>query len=152
MGIDLSLFKGRIVLEADAYIKNSRDLLYSYANSYYSGFGTLSINFGEIDNRGLEFMLRTTNIRKKNFSWTTTFNISMNRNKIVELAGGEDYFSGDFSIGREGLPIGMFYAHKFLGVYARDEDNFYRYDQFDQPIQIRRGSNNGEIFKGGDVI
>lgn len=81
----------------------------------------------------------------------TSFNISMNRNKITELPNNEDIIIGDFSLGRVGEPMGVFYAHKALGVYSKDEDNVYILPN-GQKDQVRKGASTGAPFKGGDMI
>ena len=75
----------------------------------------------------------------------------MNRNKITELPNNEDIIIGDFSLGRVGEPMGVFYAHKALGVYSKDEDNVYILPN-GQKDQVRKGASTGAPFKGGDMI
>lgn len=145
-GIDLSLFNGRIYLTADAYQKNTTDLLFNVPIPETTGFGSISQNIGEIRNRGLEFALTTQNMTG-NFKWGTNFNIGMNRNKIISLP--ENILTngfiqnGTYHILKVGEPIGTFYGWKFLGVYSRDEDN---------TEQVKYGSANGKVFRGGDPI
>lgn len=145
-GIDLSLFNGRIYLTADAYQKNTTDLLFNVPIPETTGFGSISQNIGEIRNRGLEFALTTQNLTGK-FRWSTSFNIGMNRNKIISLP--ENILTngfiqnGTYHILKVDEPIGTFYGWKFLGVYARDEDNTQ---------QVKYGSANGKVFRGGDPI
>lgn len=149
-GLDLTFLNGRIFFSVDAYIKNSDNLLFDFPLSYYTGFNSISMNFGSISNKGIEFLLETVNINKP-FKWRTSFNISFNKNQITALPNNEDVIIGDFSLGRVGEPIGAFYAFKALGVYARDEDNVYVSP--DGTIdKYRKGAATGEAFKGGDMI
>jgi TonB-linked SusC/RagA family outer membrane protein len=145
-GIDLSLFNGRIYLTADAYQKNTTDLLFNVPIPETTGFSSISQNIGEIQNKGLEFALTTHNLMG-GFKWMTNFNIGMNRNKIVSLPENiltNGYLqNGTYHILKVGEPIGIFYGWKFLGVYSRDEDNIN---------QVRYGSANGKVFRGGDPI
>ena len=124
IGLDLSFFKGRVVFNADAYVKKTKDLLFDFPVSYYTGFSAVPRNYGSVENKGLEFLLETVNLTGR-FKWKTSFNISMNRNKITELPNNEDIIIGNFSLGRVGEPMGVFYAHRALGVYSKDEDNVY---------------------------
>lgn len=149
-GLDLTLLKNRVYFSVDAYIKNSADLLFDFPLSYYTGFSSTSMNFGSISNKGIEFLLETVNIDKK-FKWRTSFNISFNRNEITALPNNEDVIIGDFSLGRIGQPIGAFYAYEALGVYARDEDNVYIKPDGTEG-KYKKGSVEGEPFKGGDMI
>src|SRR5690606_31378069 len=71
--------------------------------------------------------------------------------KITDLPGDDDILINGFSLGRIGQPIGVFYAHQALGVYAWDESNVYVAPDGTQG-QYRKGAATGEIFKGGDMI
>ena len=75
VGLDLSLFHGRVALTADAYIKETNNLLFSNPVPGYTGFTSRYENFGSIRNRGLEFLLRTVNIDRGDWRWTLNFNI-----------------------------------------------------------------------------
>ena len=150
IGLDLSFFKGRVVFNADAYVKKTKDLLFDFPVSSYTGFSAVPRNYGSVENKGLEFLLETVNLTGR-FKWKTSFNISMNRNKITELPNNEDIIIGNFSLGRVGEPMGVFYAHRALGVYSKDEDNVYILPN-GQKDQIRKGASTGDPFKGGDMI
>ena len=146
LGLDLTLFKSRVTFNADAYLKNTSDLLFAVPIPETTGFGYITQNIGDIQNKGLEFSLVTHNLTGK-LSWTSSFNIGLNRNKIVSLP--EEVLTngyiqnGTYHILKEGESIGTFYGWKFLGVYSRDEDNVN---------QVRNGSSNGKLFRGGDPI
>lgn len=150
VGLDLTLLKGKVNVTADAYHKSSKDLLFNFPVNYYTGFASVATNFGSIENRGLEFLVETVNIDKK-VRWETGFNISFNRNKITELPDGDDILVNEYSLGRVGQPIGVFYAHQALGVYDRDESNVY-FAPDGTEGQYRRGAATGEVFRGGDMI
>ena len=146
LGIDLTLFNNRIIFSGDAYLKNTSDLLFAVPIPETTGFSYITQNIGEIQNKGLEFVLTTHNLKGK-LKWTSNFNISFNRNKIVSLP--EEVLTngyiqnGTYHILKEGESIGTFYGWKFLGVYSRDEDNINH---------VRMGSSNGAEFRGGDPI
>ncbi|VBB48561.1 TonB-dependent Receptor [uncultured Paludibacter sp.] len=145
-GLDISLFKGRIYLTADVYLKRTTDLLFNVPIPETTGFSSISQNIGEIENKGLEFALTTHNFTGV-FKWTSNLNIGMNRNKVVSLPENiltNGYLqNGTYQILKVGEPIGTFYGWKFLGVYSRDEDNVNK---------VRYGSANGKLFRGGDPI
>ncbi|HZL10738.1 MAG TPA: TonB-dependent receptor [Prolixibacteraceae bacterium] len=146
VGIDLTLFNNRVTLNGDAYIKNTTDLLFAVPIPETTGFGYITQNIGKIQNKGLELSLTTFNLTGK-FQWNTSFNIGLNRNKIIDLPEEvlTDGFiqNGTYHILKEGESIGTFYGYKFLGVYSRDEDNIN---------QVKNGSSNGKVFRGGDPI
>jgi hypothetical protein len=88
-----------------------------------TGFSSGIQNIGEIENRGLEFAIKTKNIAKANFTWITNFNISNNKNKIINI-GGEDkiIYAGDipergYSVMlKQGGSIGQFYGFVSEGI------------------------------------
>ncbi len=97
LGLDLKLFRDRIDLSFDVYRKVTSDLLLNANVPYSTGFTTIYKNVGVVRNEGLEITLNTTNIRSKDFTWTTNFNISFNRNKVMELAENETQLFSDIS-------------------------------------------------------
>lgn len=151
VGIDLSMFNGRVTLSADAYIKRSTDLLFNFPIPVYTSFSSYPTNFGEIENKGLEFLVNTVNITAP-FQWKSNFNISFNRNKIVKLPQGTDIIVGSYSLAREGQPAGVFYTHNSLGIYANSSDNMWVDPSGIVSRPVLKGSAEGDPFKGGDMI
>ena len=123
-GVDLSMFRGRIVFAADYYIKTTHDLLYAKPLSSQTGFATVKVNIGTIETRGLEFQLNTVPVSTKAFTWTLNGNIAFERGKIVSLEGGQPFITGKWLV-EEGGRIGNFYGWKNLGIYASDAHNAY---------------------------
>jgi TonB-linked SusC/RagA family outer membrane protein len=126
-GLDISLFKGRISLTAEYYIKTTHDLLYPRPLPGQTGFSSVKVNVGTIETRGLEFQLSTVPFTSKNFTWTLNGNIAFERGTIKSLEGGEPFITGKWYI-EEGGKIGNFYGWKRLGIYATDAHNAY--DEF----------------------
>lgn len=129
-GISLGLFKNRISIEADYYNKETTDLLLEQPIPATSGFDLVFTNVGSLVNKGYEFAVNTTNIDSKNFTWTSSFNISFNENEITDLGGADEFFRtaiGDNQIGsdyviRVGEPLGT--------VFGIQEDGLYQYSDF----------------------
>lgn len=130
IGIDIGLFKERVILTADYYNKKTEDLLYQVPLPGYSGYANMYQNIGSLRNRGFEFAVSTVNMRGK-FNWNTDFNISFNRNKILYLEGGDVIYSSipghlisssNSQILREGEPVGSFFGWIFDGVYQTGDD------------------------------
>lgn len=146
LGLDLALFKSRILFTSDVYLKKTRDLLYAVPIPETTGFNYITQNIGNIENKGLEFSLTTHNLTGK-IQWTSNLNIGLNRNEIMSLPKEvltNGYIqNGTYHILKEGESIGVFYGWKFRGVYSRDEDNVN---------QVKNGSSNGKLFRGGDPI
>ncbi len=126
-GVDIALFDFRLNVTADYYYKRTSDLLINVDLPRSTGFASGIQNLGEVQNSGWEFSLRSYNIRKEAFSWSTQFNISANRNRVLDIGGPDQViFAGDipergFSvIVQEGLPLGSFYGYRSLGVNPED--------------------------------
>jgi len=151
VGADLDFLKGRFGLSLDFYQKNTSDLLFNVQIPNHTGFRTVPYNYGNLQNRGIDLSLNGTIINKP-FIWNSIFTFGLNRNKVTDLPGGEDYRPNETSLARIGVPVGVFYGLRALGVYSRDEDNVYRIHEDGTVQPYRKGSLTGEIYKGGDVI
>lgn len=134
LGLDLGFFNDRINITADIYRKTTRDLLLDASLPLSSGFYSATKNIGKVRNDGLELSLSTVNVKTKNFTWTTDFNISFNKNEVLELAENQtslltsatfdkDYNSQPSYIARVGYPMGMMYGYIYEGTYKYDDFN-----------------------------
>ncbi|MFD2554748.1 TonB-dependent receptor [Sphingobacterium tabacisoli] len=132
IGYDMTLWKNKIDLTVDLYQKNTTDLLLNANIPLATGFSNVYKNVGEVRNRGLEIAVRSTNIRNKNFSWETAFNISFNENTIMKLSDGQSNilswvgFTGDYNgsfsyIGKVGGPAATLYGYVWDGNYQVDD-------------------------------
>ncbi|MEM1358666.1 MAG: TonB-dependent receptor [Bacteroidota bacterium] len=131
IGADVGLYNGRINLTLDYYRMETSDLIFSLPLPEYSGFGSQLSNIGRVENKGFELAIGTRNLVGE-FKWNTDFNISFNRNKVLELPGGNDIFyrSGpghlvgldNTQILREGESVGTFFGWNYLGVYQQGDD------------------------------
>ncbi len=130
-GLDLSFLNGRLVITADYYNKNTDGLLANYQLPKESGFSYMRTNVGEMNNKGYEFVVSGDIIRKKDFTWNASFNISHNKNKIIKLSEGKAYLEGGLWWMEEGGSIGDFYGYKSLGVFQYDESNAFS-DKWEQ--------------------
>src|SRR5690606_27176875 len=116
-------FDIRLYLTADYYVKNTRDLLNTVRLPSSLGFTTTIQNVGKMQNKGIEFSLDARALTGE-FKWDLVGNIAFNRNKVVKLHNGEDILGnfinvlvvGDnFSILREGRPVGQFWGYREAG-------------------------------------
>jgi TonB-linked SusC/RagA family outer membrane protein len=131
VGVDLGFFEDRLNITADAFIKDSNDLLLSQDLTYVTGFSSQWQNIGKIRNKGIELTINSVNINRRNFSWRTDFNISFIRNTLVSLQSGKDYMlsrsgiNSSFSqydyIAEVGKPLGSMYGYVFDGVYQTSD-------------------------------
>ena len=110
IGLDIGLFKNRIRLTADAYKKTTVNLINSI--NFPGVTTTLTYNAGKLENKGFELSLNTVNF-KGDFTWNTNFNISFNKNKILEMGYEKIKYAGYQNVNRyeEGVPLGNFYGY-----------------------------------------
>src|SRR5699024_5156535 len=83
-GIDLALFNGRITTSVTLYRETTKSLLLDKPLPTSSGWGSITKNIGELENQGIEFQLKTINVVAGDFMWNSTFNFSINQNKITK--------------------------------------------------------------------
>jgi TonB-linked SusC/RagA family outer membrane protein len=121
VGVDFGLFKQRITGAIDAYIEDTDNLLLTRALPFTTGFSSILENVGKTRNRGVELQLTTINLAGwHGLEWSSDLAFSMNRNKIVALAGGQPF---DIGSGRwVGQPIQVNYTWKFLGIWQQSEE------------------------------
>jgi TonB-dependent starch-binding outer membrane protein SusC len=131
IGVDLSFFKTRLRFTADAYQKTTRDLLINATIPSLGGYSNILQNVGKVENKGLEFSLAYNVLKTRAFQWSSSFNISFNRNRIVQLADNQELItfalgnriSGAVpgSVSKINNPIGTFYGYVWDGVYGLDD-------------------------------
>ncbi|WP_419699953.1 SusC/RagA family TonB-linked outer membrane protein [Mucilaginibacter sp. NFX135] len=126
IGLDVGFFNGRLSGQFDVYLKKTKDLLLNVQVPATSGFTTITQNLGKLQNKGFELQIDSKNIVGKELTWTTSFNFSVNRNKITDLKGQVITGSGD-AVNRavEGQPLGIFYTVQFAGVDPATGDALY---------------------------
>lgn len=130
IGLDMDFFGNRINVSGDYYRKLTNDLLFNVPIPAFSGYQNRLQNLGKIENKGVELQLNSKNLVNA-FKWSTGFNLTFNRNKVLSLPGGVDIilasvpgFSGSVqnAILREGEAVGSFYGYVYRGVYQAGDD------------------------------
>jgi len=131
VGMDLSVWKGRLNFTFDYYNKLTTDLLISRDLPTYSGIASTIDNVGSIRNRGVEFSISADPYVGK-ISWNTSLNISANRIKVIDLgeadrigfasggSGGQSVNS-TFMYLVKGQPYGQMLGYGYLGVWKEKE-------------------------------
>jgi len=120
-GLDVALFRNAVVFSVDVYQSKTEKLLQKQSTLAFAGVPQFWNNIGSLQNRGIEFEITTNNLRKKNFKWTTSANISHNKNKILEL--GEEAFllnqgeRTELYLNKVGGPLVEFFGYKTDGVW-----------------------------------
>lgn len=118
VGFDAGFFNDRISLLADYYYKKTSDLLIGLPILTSSGYMNRFTNSGDIENKGFEFELSSKNL-VGDFKWSTSLNMTFNRNKVLALPEGLTEMRGgvgDLNRAIPGQPLGVFYGWKALGV------------------------------------
>jgi len=153
-GVDISFFKDRISATLDWYHKQTDDLLQTFTLAPSAGFQNIVKNIGSIQNSGFEFSLSSLLVSRKNFTWTAEANISINRNKLLDLGlpnssigiykdleyyigpgvSNGTYFKDPANIFIVGYPIGMLYGYQTSGLWNTG-DNISAVKQFGLPVQ-----------------
>lgn len=117
VGLNMEFFHNRLRVNVDYYYRRGTDLISSRQLPLETGFSSTSINWASMENKGWEFAVSTTNIKTKNFKWTTMLNLGFNTNKILDESVAENSTNPS----REGYPIGAIFAYKTAGI---DKDGY----------------------------
>ena len=144
IGLDFAFLKGRLNGTVEVYHKKTKDLIWSYpvSTTQYI-YGWMDANVGEMTNKGIEFTLNAVPVRTKNFMWSTTLNLSHNKNTVdkmqnetfhtTNLTQGDPMVAGVSAGGwtqriMEGEPIGTFYTYQYAGI-VNGRSEYYVLDE-----------------------
>ena len=144
IGLDFAFLKGRLNGTVEVYHKKTKDLIWSYpvSTTQYI-YGWMDANVGEMTNKGIEFTLNAVPVRTKNFMWSTTLNLSHNKNTVdkmqnetfhtTNLTQGDPMVAGVSADGwtqriMEGEPIGTFYTYQYAGI-VNGRSEYYVLDE-----------------------
>lgn len=157
----------RINIEIDYYRKRTLNLyLENSGIPDQTGFSSFNQNNGEMENRGMEFMIDYTVIKKKDFQFNFNLNLSNNKNVVISLPEnysttyGNMLTNGNYKISiKPGQPMGGFFGYHYLGVYKSDADAVVRDKNGapiyglnkDVPLKMVMGGTSGYVFEGGDA-
>lgn len=135
-GVDFSFFNSRLSGSVDFYVSNTSDLLMSRTVPIMNGYNSIMDNVGETRNTGVELALNSVNMENKDFRWSTSYNFSLNRDKIIELRGdGKDDITNKWFIGE---PVKVYYDYNVVGTW-QENDNFLNADG----KEIQKGAKPG---------
>ncbi|MBP1677895.1 MAG: TonB dependent receptor [Bacteroidetes bacterium] len=126
-GFDLSILKSRINLSLDAYYSITKSLLFEQPAMAISGYTEYWNNIGKVRNQGIEIELNTYNIKKKKFEWQTSFNLSFNNNRLLQLGDGEERLlsygeRSEVYVAKVGAPSIQYYGYKTDGIWLSQEE------------------------------
>ena len=92
LGVDLGFFKNRLTVTAEAYYKETTDLLLEVQLPLSSGFETALKNVGSFSNKGFELTINSINFDYSDFKWRSDFTLSFNRNKVLDLGDKSEFY------------------------------------------------------------
>jgi TonB-dependent starch-binding outer membrane protein SusC len=121
-GVDIGLFKNRLFFDINAYYKYTTDALLNVPVPGSTGYASILANAGEISNKGLELGITSTNVKNKNFEWTTNFNISRNVNRAEKLVSPITFEAREYRRTEEGQPLATYWLYKQLYVDPQTGD------------------------------
>lgn len=137
VALEFGFLKNRISGEIGFYNKNSKDLFLNVRVPASGGYTQFLGNIGKVRNRGVEFNIKSVNITNRDFNWTTDFNISYNKNKVLDVGtAGPDALGGEGDTRvLVGQPIGVNYLVKTVGIDPQDGAPIYEMlDENKKPI------------------
>lgn len=131
VGLDMGFLGQRLTVSPEFYLNKSSHLLLNSKVPASSGYTTMLRNIGKTRNIGFDVTVSSTNIQTKEFTWTTDFNLSYNKN-CIEALSGESYFLEEAVFGfnqsthkiEVGKPIGQFYGYRTEGLYQVEDFNY----------------------------
>jgi TonB-linked SusC/RagA family outer membrane protein len=152
LGVDLGFFKNRLTITAEAYYKETTDLLLEVQLPLSSGFETALKNIGSFSNQGFELTINSVNIDNRDFKWRSDFTFSFNRNKVLNLGDKSEFyfdanifpskFNNEILI-RVGQSTGIYYG------YIEDQIINNQTEAANSPRQVGVGipdiNNNGQV-------
>lgn len=113
LGLDWSLFQGRVYGVAEIYRRDTDRLLLGRDLPSDSGFGSLTENVGGVRNEGIELELGAVLVNTNTVRWTSDFNITWLRNEVLALADGEDRLGTSIVVGRS---LSSYYLRRYAGA------------------------------------
>ena len=148
VGIDFGFFKNRIMGTIDFYRQDTSDLLLDRQIPVVSGFENVLSNIGKTRNQGVEISLTTVNLQSRDFTWTTDWMFTTNKEEIVELFNGAtDDVGNSWFIGQS---VNVFYDLKKIGIWQNtqeDLDEMAKYNKNGhqyEPGMIKLQDKNGD--------
>lgn len=162
VGIDLGLLNNRVNITVDYYKKNTTNLLLNAGLPPTTGYTNAYKNIGKTSNEGIELGLNTINISTSKFTWSTSFNISFNKSKVLALTQNQEsitstmswdswYSSVPLYITKIGQPLGQMYGYLWDGVYQYEDFNQLANGTYQLKDNVPTNGNTRASIQPGDV-
>lgn len=151
IGLDFGFFNNRINLTVDWYMQKTSDLLMQKQIPVMNGYLSTWSNVGKTRNTGVEVVLNTHNVMKKNFTWSSDLTFATNKEEIVELADGNerDIANGWFV----GYPTKVHYTLDKLGIWQLgEEEEAAKYGYKPGQVKNRDVTGDGKITTDDRIV
>lgn len=160
LGLDISLFNSRWNLTIEAYHKLTKDLLQNVNLPVSNGYTSRVDNFGEVENKGIEFSLAANILDKENFGWDMRANLGFNRNKLIELNSNLDFQLGPYVgfnqanpiLFKVGQPLGIFWGAQTNGIYRDWDEAIASGIEGAAPGEIKYVNNSIDLDESGQPL
>lgn len=159
IGIDYGFLNNRIFGSIEYYYMPTTNLLMSRSLPAFTGYSSFISNLGKVVNSGFEFSLTSINIDKKDFKWSTTFNLSYNKNRIKHL-----YYQYEDIVDENGKVVGSkevddvnrnwFVGHDISTIWNVKFDGIWQEEEAEEAAKYgqRPGDARAEDVNGDYVI
>lgn len=144
IGMDFGLWTGKVLITADYYHRRSTDLIGLKSTPLELGYNFINTNWATVVNKGVEISIRTKNIAKDEFQWSTAFNIASNRNIVERIENREE----DFKPSLQGHSVNAVFAIQTDGldgnglpIFVRDGELATAVDFFN----LKEGTNGSQL-------
>ena len=149
-GIDFSFFKNRISGYVEMYDTHTSNLLLQRTIPTFNGYSSIWDNIGKTSNSGYEISLTGDMFSTKNFSWQINGMFSRNKEKIVELIGGNDLPNNGWFIGK---PLSVYYNYEKIGIWQLGEEaQAAKYNAVPGDIKLKDQNDDGKYSAVDDKI
>ena len=122
LGLDFSVLNNRLSGSIEVYRKHSTDLLAQRDADPTLGFKQLTLNYGNMTNKGIEVSLNSVNLQTRNLRWTTGLNFGYNKNMLDDVEDSNpnvhSYTSGFAAV--KGHPLGAIFSFQYAGLSPTD--------------------------------
>ncbi len=128
-GFSSAWLNNRLFVDLDVYFSQTTDQIFQRNIPVMTGFKTVFASLGQVDNSGLELSLRSINIHKNNFNWSSTVTYWQNNNKLAKLYGEDNDGDGveDDDIGNSlfiGEPLRPYFGYMQDGIVQEGDDEY----------------------------
>ena len=134
VGVDFDLFKGKLSGSFEYFYKKSKDQLMSLDVTSTNGSKSVTINGGDLVNKGWDLALSATPVKTNNFTWNITFNTSKTYNEVLTTSNQtvtySEYLNG--TLVRDGYALNSFYSYRFAGLDENGIPTWYGLEDHDE--------------------